>query len=78
LSLVCIDCEESEFPMIIHTILLREHKNKSPEIANEPGIYAVVALVCCHQDLWHHWKQAFQRELLQMCEQLVFVNVEDL
>lgn len=64
--------------MIIYTVLLGEDKNKSPEIADEPRIYTVIAFVGCHQDLWHHWQQAFQGELLKVRQQLVLVNVEDL
>jgi hypothetical protein len=64
--------------MIIHTVLLCKDKDKPPQVTNEPRVYAIVALVRGHQNLGHHRQQSFEGELLKVCQQLIFVDVEDL
>lgn len=78
LTLVRVDSKKSEFSVIVNVVFLSEHKDEAPEIADEPGVDRVIAFVGCYQDLRHHREEAFQRELLQMREELVLVNVEDL
>jgi hypothetical protein len=66
LTLIGVDLEQSEFPMIVDTILLGKHKDQSPEITDEPGVYAIISLVGSHEDLGHEGKESFKRELLKM------------
>ena len=64
--------------MIIHAVFLCKHEYQSPQVANQPGINAIISFISGHQDLWHVWQKALQREFLQMGQELIFINIENL
>lgn len=70
--------EQSEKPRLKHFELLSKHEYKSPQVADEPGVYALVALVGGNQDFWHSWQQSLQAELDKISRQSIFININDL
>ena len=78
MPLVSVDGKQLESPVIVDAVLLRKHEYQAPEVADQPRVDAVVALVRRHEDLRHRGDQALEAESLQVLQQDVLVDVEDL
>jgi len=70
--------EQSEKPRLEHFEFLREHEYKSPQVADQPCVYALVSLVSRDQYFWHSWQESLQAELDKISGQSIFVDVDDL
>jgi len=60
LALVCIDREQAELAVVVDRVLLGEHEDQAPEIANQPSVDRIITLVGCHENLGHDWNQSLK------------------
>lgn len=64
--------------MVEHLVLLREHKDQSPQVRDEPCVDGLVATIGRHENLRHCRKQTLQRVLLKVFGESVFIDIDDL
>ena len=61
--------------MIVDLVVLRDDKYQAPQERDEPCVYRVIPSVCSDQDFGHLRQETFEGESLQVCSQVVLIDI---